>query len=335
MRRLPSRSAARRHRQPPRAGATQIARSSRPRPVPTSRSAQAHAEHNQLLGALRGANRRRSGFGGTQRNGVPHESITGDPGATARSSTWAAQRTARWSPSAWCGRASMWARPRHRSRASHARGRTMGGSIWLGDGSTWVHPEGMRSTCAHAPRLVARQRRAELVTHVLNSPQGRLLVSYYIRSAGTTAAPPSNSGPRMGCRRVAPAPRRARFSAANRVGGRAVIGGSTDPEGHCSCARSPGAPRVRSWARGDLPAAPPGRRARVTALVRWETSALGLELVRGSPWRAVNSWSAGAVVRDVIADGRPYRREPLEHPASRKPSFGEAVGRTPVGSRRA
>ena len=59
--------------------------------------------------------------------------------------------------------------------------------IWLGDASTWTHPDGMRFDFVHTLLdSVPRRRRAELITHVLRElvrPRGRLLVSYYIRSA--------------------------------------------------------------------------------------------------------------------------------------------------------
>jgi SAM-dependent methyltransferase len=59
--------------------------------------------------------------------------------------------------------------------------------ISLGDASTWVHPEGMRFDFVHTLLdSVPRRRRRDLVSHALRElvrPQGRLLVSYYIRSA--------------------------------------------------------------------------------------------------------------------------------------------------------
>ena len=59
--------------------------------------------------------------------------------------------------------------------------------IWLGDASAWVHPGGMRFDFVHTLLdAVPRRRRTDLVAHLLDElvrPQGRLLVSYYIRSA--------------------------------------------------------------------------------------------------------------------------------------------------------
>jgi SAM-dependent methyltransferase len=59
--------------------------------------------------------------------------------------------------------------------------------IWLGDASKWVHPEGMRFDVAHTLLdSVPKRRRRDLVQHLLDRvvrPGGRLLVSYYVRSA--------------------------------------------------------------------------------------------------------------------------------------------------------
>jgi hypothetical protein len=59
--------------------------------------------------------------------------------------------------------------------------------IWLGDASTWSHPEGTRFDYAHTLLdSVPARRRADMISHLLSAvirPRGRLLVSYYIRSA--------------------------------------------------------------------------------------------------------------------------------------------------------
>jgi 2-polyprenyl-3-methyl-5-hydroxy-6-metoxy-1,4-benzoquinol methylase len=157
-----------------------------------------HAEHNQLLErAYLGAPTAEggSGFGGSPEEWrAGREPITD---AVDRDGTFldvgCANGLLMDSVHAWCAERGIAVEPYGLDIApglvTHARERLpqWADRIWLGDASTWVHPDGMRFDFVHTLlNAVPRRRRAELVRHGLQElvrPGGRLLVSYYIRSA--------------------------------------------------------------------------------------------------------------------------------------------------------
>ena len=157
-----------------------------------------HAEHNRLLErAYLGATTVEggSGFGGTPEEWrAGREPITDgiDAGGTFLD-IGCANGLLMESVHAWCGERGIDVEPygvdvapglvaRARERLPQWADR-----IWLGDASTWVHPDGMRFDFVHTLLdAVPKRRRADLVRHVSREvarPGGRVLVSYYIRSA--------------------------------------------------------------------------------------------------------------------------------------------------------